>query len=116
MNIRDPLPYLFYNIRTKQPLQGDAIRKLMNRIAAKHSIEGKNNPHGWRHLFAELYSLAGGQIPTLSKLMGHESTSVTADIYLNFAVRDALEDYKRRNPMQQVRKMLENKKPLEQED
>jgi hypothetical protein len=31
-------------------------------------------------------------------------------------VRDALEDYKRRNPMQQVRKMLENKNPLEQED
>jgi site-specific recombinase XerD len=111
MYAREPLPYLFYNIRTEQPLTSDGIRIIFRKIADKHGITGKVNPHGWRHLFAELFHRAGGQIASLSKIMGHKSTAVTANIYLNFAMQTALDDYERLNPMQAVKEELKNQKP-----
>ncbi|HVU12492.1 MAG TPA: tyrosine-type recombinase/integrase, partial [Phototrophicaceae bacterium] len=102
IKIREPEAALFYNLRTRQPLTGSGIRTIISKIALANGIEGKTNPHGWRHLFALLYHQAGGSIASLSKLLGHANSKITAEAYLNFAMETALDDYERLNPMQRV--------------
>lgn len=108
MKAREPEQALFYNIRTRQPLTGDGVRTIIRRLALKNNITERHNPHGWRHLFAELYHQAGGQIASLSKLLGHKNTNITATIYLNFAMQTALDDYQEHNPMSRVADELKN--------
>ncbi len=109
MKMREPEEYLFYNMRTRERLKGEGIRTIIKKIAAENGIEGKVNPHGWRHLFAFLYHQSGGSIASLSKLLGHAHTGITADTYLVFAMETALHDYERLNPMQKVAEALKQK-------
>ena len=101
--------FVFYNLRRGTPLTGSGIRQIIRKLAAKHGIEGANNPHGWRHLFAELYHQSGGSIASLSKLLGHSSTFVTATTYLNFGMQTALDEYRAHDPMAQVADLLNQK-------
>jgi integrase/recombinase XerD len=48
--------------------------------------EGPTNPHAFRHGFARAYLTAGGDLATLSKIMGHSDVGVTANFYSIFTV------------------------------
>src|SRR5438270_326871 len=59
-------------------LDPGAINQLLNRLAQKANTTGPHNPHAFRHAFARDYLLNGGDLASLSKLMGHENIEVTA--------------------------------------
>lgn len=76
--------YVFQS-RAGEQLTPNGLLQLMYRLKAKAGITGRANPHAFRHGFAREYLMSGGDLSTLSRLMGHEDVSVTASFYGVFA-------------------------------
>ena len=66
--------------------------------------------HTWRHTFATWKLQAGGELPKISKLLGHESVDLTIDIYGHIETDKTL-DQIARGPRPQVRhlRLVEDK-------
>lgn len=77
-------PNVFVNIRTGHPLTPSGIEQMFKRLKRDAKIKGRVNPHSFRHNFAREYVMNGGDIATLSKLMGHRNIQTTADLYALF--------------------------------
>lgn len=109
LKIHEPIPPLFYNIRKRTALGGDGVRNIIRGIAIKAGVSERYNPHAWRHLFAQMYHASGGTIAGLSKLLGHASTRITSEIYLEIESDPILKDYDQRNPMRAAHELLSKK-------
>lgn len=91
----------------------DADYMFPTRTGGKLSIEGVERsfrlrsrdvglqvtPHLLRNNFAKRYLLNGGDIATLSRLLGHASTEITSQIYLDFADKEVSRKYQRHSPL-----------------
>ncbi|MDX2159936.1 MAG: tyrosine-type recombinase/integrase [bacterium] len=89
-------PHLFYNLDTLEPLTVYGLRHMLKRLAKRAGVTGRVNPHSFRHSFAREYLRAGGDLSTLSRLMGHRDVSTTVQHYAIFdqdEVREAHEKY-----------------------
>lgn len=75
------------------------LTKLLDRLAAAAGVEGAVNPHAWRHGFAKWTLLRGGDLATVSQLMGHSSIRVTADHYARFATSELKKAHGRLSPV-----------------
>jgi site-specific recombinase XerD len=87
---------LFYNLDTLEPLTTYGLRHLLKRLAKRAGVTGRVNPHSFRHSFAREYLRAGGDLSTLSRLMGHRDVTTTVHHYAIFSqdeVREAHEKY-----------------------
>jgi integrase/recombinase XerD len=81
------------------PLSYDGLNQMMRRRAKQAGISGKSRwCHIWRHTFARFYILAGGDLETLRRLLGHSSLE-TVRIYLQFATQDLKEKHWRLSPV-----------------
>jgi len=69
--------------RPARPLQKEGVYRMIQRYARQLGIEGRWNPHAWRHTFAKEFLRNGGGLKPLQQMMGHSSISVTADLYGN---------------------------------
>ena len=65
------------------------VNQLLTRLKERGGAEGRCNPHAFRHAFAIQYVMNGGDLATLSDLMGHESVRTTKDHHAMFK-RDEL--------------------------
>jgi site-specific recombinase XerD len=61
------------------------LNQILKRLAKKAGVKGRCNPHSFRHAFARQYLLNGGDLGTLSALMGHASVDTTVRNYARFA-------------------------------
>lgn len=61
-------------------------------------------PHLLRNNFAKRYLINGGDLATLSRLLGHSSLEVTANIYLDFSDREVMRKYQKHSPLDNLRK------------
>jgi len=50
---------------------------MLKRRAKRAGVQGRSNPHAFRHAFAREYLMSGGDLATLYQLMGHGSVKVT---------------------------------------
>ena len=82
--VRKPAQTLFYDIMTLEPLTHSGLLQLLRRIAHRAGVQDRFNPHSFRHLFAEEYILAGGDLATLSRLLGQRNVSTTVAHYTIF--------------------------------
>lgn len=57
------------------------------------------SPHLLRNNFAKRYLINGGDLATLSRLLGHASVEITAQIYLDFADKEVMRKYQRHSPL-----------------
>lgn len=80
---------VFCSIRTGERLTSSGISQIMQRLKAKAGVKGRVNPHSFRHGFAREYLKNGGDLVTLSRLLGHKDISTTAMYYAIFS-RDEL--------------------------
>lgn len=88
--------YLFYNLETLQPLTYYGLRNFLTRLARRAGVSGRVNAHSFRHAFAREYLREGGDLSTLSRLMGHRDVTTTVSHYAIFTqdeVREAHEKY-----------------------
>jgi site-specific recombinase XerD len=74
--------------RSKGALRPNGVAQMLRRRAKRAGCEGPTNPHSFRHAFARHYLLDGGDLGTLSDLLGHESVEITKKWYGVFLVEE----------------------------
>lgn len=85
------------------PITGTSLKGLLKRLAKRARITGPHNPHSIRHMFAREYLINGGQLATLSRLMGHADVKVTADYYAVFAESELAASHEKFSPIHNLR-------------
>ncbi len=65
----------------KGPLTTTGVYQILKRLAKVAGIEGRYNPHAFRHAFARALLENGENVGTTSQLMGHSDVSVTIRTY-----------------------------------
>lgn len=83
-------PNVFTSMTTGDPLTQSGIHELLKRLKRRVGVRGRVNPHSFRHNFAREYLLNGGDLVSLSKLLGHANINITAQFYAVFS-RDELD-------------------------
>lgn len=74
------------------------------RLYIKRAKINKNIiPHGLRNNFARRFLLSGGDIYTLSRLLGHSSVTVTEVAYLDLLDNDLRKRYSRFLPIENLK-------------
>ena len=61
------------------------------------------HPHVFRNNFAKRFLMNGGDIYTLSRILGHSSVTVTEQAYLDLTQEDLAELYRRHSPLKNMR-------------
>ncbi|MDX2137965.1 MAG: tyrosine-type recombinase/integrase [Chloroflexota bacterium] len=95
---RAPVQHLFYNLETLEPLTTFGLRSLLKRLAKRAGVVGRVNPHSFRHSFAREYLRAGGDLSTLSRLMGHRDVTTTVHHYAIFTQDEVKEAHEKYSP------------------
>ena len=62
------------------------------------------NPHLFRNNFAMRFLMNGGDIFTLSKILGHSSIKVTEQCYLDLQTEDLKKQYEKHSPLMNLKK------------
>jgi len=79
--------FVFCSLGTTAPgrrMSMSGLAQLLKRLAKRAGVTGRVNPHSFRHGFAREYLANGGDLGTLSQLMGHSDVSVTVASYAVF--------------------------------
>lgn len=74
------------------------VRKYAKRVGLKDV-----HPHVFRNNFAKRFLMNGGDIFTLSKILGHSSVTVTEQAYLDLTQDDLAELYKQHSPLKNMK-------------
>ncbi len=98
---KDEGPMLFVSLGPKSTggLSTGAVGEMLKRRAKKAGIEGRVNPHSFRHAFAREYLLSGGDLSTLSDILGHSDVAVTKSFYAIFTLGELQEQHKKHSPV-----------------
>lgn len=97
----------FYVVgNSDSPKANNTVRETYSRFLKKHNLP-KINFHGLRHTYATLLVESGGNIKTISTLLGHSKVSLTLDLYVHPSI-----DSKRKTVNKAFRK-LRQKEGLE---
>lgn len=97
----DVKPY-FYSSRTLDHMTSSGLYQVMKRLARRAGVQGKFNPHALRHAFAREYIRNGGDLATLSKLMGHRDVSTTVNHYIIFSQAELKNAHNRFSPARRL--------------
>lgn len=91
MEIRSPVEHVFYSMTKIKPLTRSGVYQIMKRLKKNAGVLGRANPHALRHAFSLEYLKAGGDLATLSRLLGHSDIATTAAYYAVFAQNELAE-------------------------
>ena len=105
--IRQDHPTLFYNLDTAGRLTVQGLRVIIRNIARRAGVSGHVNPHSFRHAMARMYLGSGGDLASLSKLLGHRESRTTITYYTIFSNSEIAEAHDRHSPVTLIR----NQKP-----
>lgn len=84
-----------------RPLSTRQVNRIVSDAGERAGVNNPNpkykriTPHLFRHSFARLWKNRGGSIEALSKIMGHQSTATTWDLYGTLSLRDIQRDYQK---------------------
>lgn len=94
--------YLFPTIRST-PLQIGNYETNLKKYGIRAEIADVH-PHMFRNNFAKRFLMSGGDIYTLSRILGHSSVEVTEKEYLDLDVTDLKKQYSKHSPLMNMRK------------
>jgi len=80
-------------------LTNQGLREIFRRLAAKAGVEGRYNPHAFRHGNAREFLTNGGNIAALQQLLGHSNSNVTMMFYARWNVAELAEQQKKYSPV-----------------
>ncbi len=89
--------YIFCSTRGTQ-LQVRSYEKNFRQYGRRIGI-GEIHPHMLRNNFAKRFLMSGGDIYTLSKILGHSSVTVTEEAYLDLQCDDLRMQYQKHSPL-----------------
>lgn len=83
-------------------LKYSGLYEALKRIARRAGVQGRFNPHSFRHGFARDYLLNGGDLATLAQLLGHSSVTTTAHYYALFEQSQLAAQHDKFSPMRRA--------------
>jgi integrase len=83
------------------PQTQDRMRQIITRACRDAGVD-YFGPHTLRHTFATRYLQSGGDIYTLSKILGHSSVKITEKVYAHLITADLLKLSRERNVQLQL--------------
>ena len=93
--------YLFVD-KYGEKLSGSAIRQMVKRMGKKTGIKNvRLSPHTFRHTFAKMWILNGGDIFTLQKILGHTTMDMVRN-YVNLASSDIQIQHRKFSPLDRI--------------
>lgn len=98
----EPAEAFFYSQYTWESLRPNSLYLLFRRLGSRAEVTGKVNPHGFRHTFSIEYIKAGGDLVTLSRILGHESVDTTAKYYGIFTNEEVKAAHERYSPIYKI--------------
>jgi len=94
-----PSAPLFCSARGGGRLHPDTVSHVVAGLGRGAQLIEALGPHMLRHTFARLYLLNGGDLATLSQLLGHSDVSVTVRFYARFADEELRRKHAQHNPL-----------------
>jgi len=91
--------YVFVKRRSGEQMNGDSAALVLTRLAHRANVKGHHNPHSLRHRYAKKYLMNGGDLASLSRLMGHYDISVTSNYYSIFSIEELQEKQEKFSPL-----------------
>lgn len=88
---------------TGQPLEVRNFETNFRKYVARAGIQKDVSPHALRNNFAKRCIMAGMDIYTLSRILGHSSVTVTEKAYMDLTDRDIRRCYQNFSPMENLR-------------
>jgi len=82
----------------RTPLTRHGVWHVLRTMARRAGVTGAHNPHAFRHAFAIAYLKNGGDLSSLSRLLGHSAIAVTHTNYGRWAESDLQEQHGRYSP------------------
>lgn len=83
-------PEVFLSLTRHRPLAPNGVFQMLQKHAQAANVTGPHNPHAFRHRFAIAYLENGGDLSSLSALMGHSDIGITHKYYARWD-RDTLQ-------------------------
>lgn len=80
----------------------EGIDQILRRLKARAGIEGPVNAHSFRHAFAREYLRDGGDLATLSDILGHSDITVTAMFYAVFLPSELQAKHDKHSPVNRL--------------
>lgn len=77
----------------------NGVIQMLKRRAKHACVVGPVNPHSFRHGYARDFLMDGGDLGTLSDLMGHEGVETTKNWYGIFTINELQEKHNRHSPV-----------------
>lgn len=74
------------------------LTQIIDRLKRRAGIKGKVNPHAFRHAFARDYLDAGGDLASLSQILGHSDLTTTM-IYAKLSTNDLKRKHSKYSPI-----------------
>lgn len=90
-----------FSSRGNKPLSARQVNRIVIDAGKRAGIANPNpkysgiTPHLFRHSFARLWKDKGGSIEALSKIMGHQSTATTWDLYGTMSLTDIDREFRK---------------------
>jgi integrase/recombinase XerD len=106
---RQPVDTLFYSLETWEALKPNSLYLLFKRLAKRAGVKERFSPHTFRHAFGKEYVKAGGDIATLSRIMGHEDVNTTIKHYSIFTDSEVAAAHEKFSPVKQLQEKMERK-------
>ena len=83
-------------------LDEDGLGEVLRRLKKVAGITGRVNPHSFRHAFAREWLRNGGDLGTLSSMLGHADPAVTVRFYAVFTDFELGEFHERFSPLHKL--------------
>ena len=83
-------------------LDKEGIAQILRRLKTQAGIDGPANAHSFRHAFAREYLSDGGDLATLSDLLGHSDITVTAMFYAVFLPSELQAKHDKHSPVNRL--------------
>ncbi len=83
-------------------LRNEGVHQILRRLKARAGIEGPCNAHSFRHAFAREYLRDGGDLATLSDILGHSDITVTAMFYAIFLPSELQAKHDKHSPVNRL--------------
>lgn len=103
LSVRAPVETVFHSLESAEPLTRNALYLMLRRLAKRAGVKGRFNPHSFRHLFSKTYLMKGGDLASLSKLLGHRDVSTTVAHYVAFTDSDLRRKHNQYSPIDDLK-------------
>lgn len=95
--------YVFTSVTlSHEQISPDGVQQILKRLKHRARVEGRVNPHSFRHAFAREYLKNGGDIVTLARLLGHADVNTTAAYYAIFSQDELAELHEKYSPLKGI--------------